>query len=293
VWSEMQELEVKENVYSSLVPSDLETAQSALAAALSSRQQRFATELEKQRGDDKACRDLQTNVDPFVEVIKQNTQQVANFDQHNLPGLLALVTKLQTQPDPSALNGIKAAQSAMESRQVIYNRHTLNNGKDAEVQFRQYLEYMSSKKAMVEGEIEYRELRGLTRQDYDDMKKQFDQFDKDQSGFLDKREFRSCLYSMGEERGKKDIEAILTKLGNGDANKVKISYDGYKDFMIEQLGDTDTAEEIIKGFKLMNRQEETCQWAIMADVMDNASLDYIKATHNNNYTTWTASVFSR
>ena len=57
------------------------------------------------------------------------------------------------------------------------------------------------------------------------MKTQFDEFDKDQSGFLDKSEFRSCLYSMGEERGKKEIEAILVKLGNGDADKVRLLVD--------------------------------------------------------------------
>ncbi len=44
---------------------------------------------------------------------------------------------------------------------------------------------------------------------------------------LDKREFRSCLYSMGEERGKKEIDEILNKLGNGDVNNVKITYDGH------------------------------------------------------------------
>ena len=29
--------------------------------------------------------------------------------------------------------------------------------------------------------------------------------------------------------------------------------------MIEQLGDTDTEEELLKGLKLMNRQEDKCQ----------------------------------
>jgi len=38
--------------------------------------------------------------------------------------------------------------------------------------------------------------------------------------------------------------------------------------MIEQLGDTDTQEEVLKGFKLMNRQEATCQWNVMANIME-------------------------
>jgi len=133
----------------------------------------------------------------------------------------------------------------------------------------------------------------LTKETYAEIKQQFDQFDKDKSGFLDKREFRSCLYSVGEERGKKEIDAILTKLGNGNPNNIKISYDGYKEFMIEQLGDTDTQEEVVKGFKLMNRQEATCQWPVMQNIMEQHHIDYIKSTHGDNYTGWVASVFAR
>merc|ERR1712194_670118 len=153
--------------------------------------------------------------------------------------------------------------------------------------------YMDTKAKMLEAEIEHKLLRGLTKEQYDDMKVQFNEFDKDGSGFLDKNEFRACLYSMGEERGKKEVDAILEKLGNGDAAKVQIAYDGYKEFMIEQLGDTDTEEELLKGFKLINRREPVCQWEVMEDVLETHAIEFIKSTHGDNYTEWTKSVFAR
>jgi len=294
VWAEMLSLGVRtpENPYSKLTPDCMTKSRTELAAALATRQQRFHTELEKQRADDKACRALAAAADPFAQKSSDNTHTISEA-KDTLEKQLETVKALQGQPTADELKVIVAAQKVVDDRGIIYNRHTLNNATDCGVQHKQYEEYTKSKQEMLEGEIEFLALRGLTREQHLEVKQQFDQFDKDKSGFLDKREFRSCLYSVGEERGKKEIDAILAKMGNGDPNKVKISYDGYKEFMIEQLGDTDTEAELIKGFQLMNRQETSCQWAVMQNVMEQPHLDYIKATHNADYTAWVKSVFAR
>jgi hypothetical protein len=294
VWAEMIQLGVRtpENPYSKLTPDDMAKLRADLAAALQARQARFHAELEKLRADDKACRDLAGAADPFVRKIQDNTKAIADC-KLDLDPFLALVISVSGSPTKEELSAVAAFQKVVDDRKIIYNRHTLNNGSDCATQLAQYQDYTKGKKESIEADIEHRNLRGLTRENYTEIKQQFDQFDKDKSGFLDKREFRSCLYSVGEERGRKEIEAILTKLGNGDANNVKISYDGYKEFMIEQLGDTDTQEEVLKGFALMNRQEATCQWPVMQNIMDQAYLDYIKSTHGADYTAWVKSVFAR
>lgn len=294
VWAEMKELGVRtpENPYSKLTPEDMAKTRGELNGAVQARQARYKEELEKLRADDKACRDLAGAADPFVRKIHDNTKSIADC-KLDLDPFLALVVSVSGSPTKEELAAIVAFQKVVDDRKIIYNRHTLNNGSDCTIQHTQYQDYTKTKKASIEADIEHRNLRGLTREQYTEIKQQFDQFDKDKSGFLDKREFRSCLYSVGEERGRKEIDAILTKLGKGDANNVKISYDGYKEFMIEQLGDTDTQEEVVKGFKLMNRQEATCQWNVMANIMDAVYIDYIKSTHGDNYTAWVASVFAR
>jgi actinin alpha len=294
VWAEMLQLGVRtpENPYSKLTPADMAKTRDEQTAALNARQARFTAELEKLRADDKACRDLAGAADPFVRKIQDNTKQIADC-KLDLDPFLALVLSVSGSPTKDELAAVVAFQKVVDDRKIIYNRHTLNNGSDCSTQLSQYQDYTKSKKDSIEADIEHRNLRGLTKETYVEIKQQFDQFDKDHSGFLDKREFRSCLYSVGEERGRKEIDAILTKLGKGDANNIKISYDGYKEFMIEQLGDTDTQEEVVKGFKLMNRQEATCQWPVMQNIMEQHHLDYIKSTHGADYTAWVTSVFAR
>jgi len=290
VWAEMLSLGVRtvENPYSKLTPEDMSKSRTDLAAALKARQARFAAELEKLRADDKACREFAAAADPFVKEIATNTQRIADCKE-DLDPYLALVVSLAPKPNKDELTRIAALQKAVDDRKILGNRHTLSNGNDCAVQFTGYTEYAATKREMLAADIEYRNLRGLTKETYDEIKQQFDQFDKDKNGYLDKREFRSCLYSLGEERGKKEVETITAKFGKGE----KIYYDGFKEFMIEQLGDTDTAEEVIKGFRLMNRQEAKCQWKVMENIMEQVHLNYIKETHNDDYSGWVQSVFSR
>jgi len=57
----------------------------------------------------------------------------------------------------------------------------LNNGSDSATQYSQYQDYTKTKKESIEADIEHRNLRGLTKEQYFEIKQQFDQFDKVQS----------------------------------------------------------------------------------------------------------------
>ena len=78
----------------------------------------------------------------------------------------------------------------------------------------------------------------------------FDYFDKDHSGTLDKREMRMCLQSLGEEMTPANVKAIIAKYdadGSGG-----ISRDEFREYMLTKIGDTDTQEEILAGFGLLS-----------------------------------------
>jgi len=259
---------------------------------LQARQARYATDLAKLQADDKACKDLAGAADKFAGTIQANTAKIADC-KLDLDPFLALVIETMKTPTAEELAVVKGFQDVVDAREILYNRHSLTTYTDCAAQFSQYQDYTKAKKATIAADIEHRNLRGLTKETYEEIKQQFAQFDKNKSGDLDKREFRSCLYSLGEERGKKEIDSIMAKFGVKKGNEIKILYDGFKEFMIEQLGDTDTQEEVVKGFRLMNRQEGSCQWHIMTNIMETHHMDYIKGTHGTDYAGWTASVFAR
>jgi hypothetical protein len=68
--------------------------------------------------------------------------------------------------------------------------------------------------------------------------------------------------------------------------------------MIKILGDTDTKDEILESFKLINRGAEIGRVADMELVMNDDDLNYFKTTappvnDGYDYVKWTEDIFSR
>jgi Ca2+-binding EF-hand superfamily protein len=81
------------------------------------------------------------------------------------------------------------------------------------VQWTQYKAFLERKKKMLVEEIENVKLRGLTAEQLRDIEENFKLFDGDKSGLVDKKELKACLYSLGEEKNKAEIDEIITKYG--------------------------------------------------------------------------------
>lgn len=99
---------------------------------------------------------------------------------------------------------------------------------------------------MLEEEIEHHKLRGVTPEQFKEIETTFKQFDDDNSGFIDRKvkycgifteisqELKACLYSLGEEKNKTEIEEIMKKYGNKDGKG--IIFEKFREFMIDVLG---------------------------------------------------------
>lgn len=84
----------------------------------------------------------------------------------------------------------------------------------------------------------------------------------------------------------------------GDAAKKTISYHGFVEFMIVLLGDTDTKEETIQSFELINKGKSVVLHEDMTMVMKAYDIEYVeksatKEGEGYNYHSWTEDMFSR
>jgi Ca2+-binding EF-hand superfamily protein len=269
VYAELTQLEVKENPYTILTPADLEKTQHELVAALQARQEKFAEVLAKARADDALCRKFAALIDPFVKKIETNRHSLAE-NKESMEALLERANRfIAENKSDDTLAKIKAAQAEVDSAGILFNRHTENSAIDAEVMWDQYVLFLEIRAKQLETEIEHKKLRGVTPEQYKEIDNQFKTFDKNSNGTLDKREFKACLYSLGEEKGKREIGSIMEKFGSKDAKgDIVIKYESFKDFMIGILGDTDTQQEIVDGFHLINRGKESNDPKLMALVME-------------------------
>jgi Ca2+-binding EF-hand superfamily protein len=182
-----------------------------------------------------------------------------------------------------------------QNKSVIAKKKKLTS-KDVDVQWEQYQGFLSRKEKMLEEEIEHHKLRGVTQDQFNEIEKTFKQFDTDNSGNIDKKELKACLYSLGEEKSKSEIEQIMTKYGSKEVNGIK--YENFREFMIDLLGVSDTKDDILNSFKLINKGDEVAKVDKMEILMNNEDIGYFTKTapaegSAYNYKSWAESVFSR
>jgi len=192
---------------------------------------------------------------------------------------------------------IEKLQAKIDERKVAHNPHSLLTVLDAETLLKQYQVFLNTKKATLEEEIRSKNLRGLSERDMEEIKQQFEQFDKSKNGVLEKNEFKACLYSLGHEKSNTEVVAIMKKFGATDAKG--IVFEGFKEFMIGELGDTDTKQDILSGFLLLaNDNQQSITLDPLNDTMKDTDVDYLKQNckpvgNGLEYKSWTDAVFAR
>lgn len=295
VHKNMTEMGVKENIYTTLTLQDLAKSRSTLDSAIASRKAAYEKELARQRANDALCKEFAGLAEPFVKWISDKKDEITNSSA-DLEVQLSNVVKClgSLDNDGAKLKDINATDAKMEAAGIVDNRHTLLTAKDVEVQWDQYKIFLDKKQKMLQGEIERNKLRGITQEQFQEIEANFKQFDQDNSGSIDRKELKACLYSLGEEKSSSEIEKILKDYGDGKA----IKYEGFKELMIDTLGVTDTKDDIINSFQLINRGAEVAKVEHMDIIMEGDDMEYIKATapkvaEGYNYTAWTDDVFSR
>jgi len=262
---------------------------------LAARQSAYAAELKKQQDNDALCRKFAETVDPFSKKMNAVKDEISNNKADLGVQLKAVTEEIGRAGGDTSLANIKSQQDVIDAAGITNNKHTIITYVDAAVQWKQFTDFLSSKQKTIQNEIAHKAMRGVSSEQYNEISNQFKQFDKDSSGFLDRTEFKACLYSLGEEKGKTEVKDLIAKYGNKDG---KIGYDGFKEFMIVILGDTETPEEITTGFKLINRHADHTVDAIMSMVMEDDDIAFIKSTapkkaEGHDYTAWVAEVFAR
>jgi Ca2+-binding EF-hand superfamily protein len=142
----------------------------------------------------------------------------------------------------------------LDGRHIFNNKKTTNNVGDAEAAFKQMQILLSKKRELVLAGIEEKKRAGLQPEQIQEIADNFAFFDKNKSGSLDKKELRQCLASLGEDSTPSDVDKILAQY---DANKNgKISKDEFTECMKTRVGDTNTREEVVAGFKLIVLDDE-------------------------------------
>lgn len=186
-------------------------------------------------------------------------------------------------------------------RSITNNKFTNVTKEDCEALWTQYKIMLEKKKELLEGQIEEKKKSGLTDEQIQEIKDNFTYFDKDKTGFLERKELRACLQSLGEDASPKDVDAVLAAYDKDGDGKVDLQE--FRQFMSTKLGDADTKEEIIQSFKYLAYDKDSIKVEYLENVINDISwkrrhVDYLKRemkpkSDGLDYLTWSDEVFAR
>jgi len=297
VSSELTQLGVTENVYTDLDMEHVKSSHDQLVASVEARDKAFAAELQRQIENDQLCQQFAKLADPFAKAIVERKDKISSSTEE-LEAQLAYVQEEigKLSEGESQLNEMHAVAQKMEERQISYNKHTTLTAKDVDVLWQQFHQFLSKKKEMLEKEIENSKLRGITPEQFREIDSNFQRFDADHNGLLVKKELTACLYSLGEERSSAEVKKLIDTYG--DPAKGAMTLENFKEMMIHLLGDSDTKDEVLNGFVLINRGKPYLVMEHMDAVVPKEDTEFIlktapKKDEGWDYSAWVDEVFAR
>eukprot|EP00005_Dracoamoeba_jomungandri_P003674 CAMPEP_0174252636 /NCGR_PEP_ID=MMETSP0439-20130205/2017_1 /TAXON_ID=0 /ORGANISM="Stereomyxa ramosa, Strain Chinc5" /LENGTH=960 /DNA_ID=CAMNT_0015333199 /DNA_START=29 /DNA_END=2908 /DNA_ORIENTATION=- len=276
-WEAGQAIGVTENKYTEHNLDTLAAQREKMEGAIAACKEAYEKELERQRRNDALCREYAGLVDPFLEWVASSKASVSHADS-DLDAQLAHVESLIASLDQDAapIAGIQECSDRVEAAGVVFNEYSSFTPKDIQVLWTQYQEFLSQKKQMLEQEIETSKLKGITPEEFKEIEENFQLYDEDSDGKLGKGEVRACLYSVGEEKTRSEIDEFMEQWGDESGDSV--SYDQYLQFMIDLVGITATKDDILGAFDLINRGNTNCDMERMSNVMKEGDLKYFTDT---------------
>lgn len=280
--------------FTSSTLDSLQTVRETVTAALQKRQARYAEELAVHVHNDNLCKTFAGAAEPFVEKLLGLKDGITKSQKPLREQLADVQAHAASDDDGKEIPDINTKYKAVVDAGIHYNPHTLLTDQAIDIQWEDYKNFLKRKTEMLEDEIAVKEMRGLTHEQYDEIKQQFGEFDKDGSGNLQRKEFRACMFSLGYEKTKKEIIAMIAEFGDGN----QVPYDGFKEFMIRELGDNESREEILNSWRVVNRGEEIAVDKLCAELLEDNDITFFQAEAptvdgGRDYKTWTDIVFSR
>jgi len=278
---ELTTLGVTENVYTKHTPETLNTTLSNLHTALKEKRDAHGKELKRQLDNDALAQDFAHKIEASSKRVKSTKEKIATSTKPLEAQLADVEAAEDANKKSEELPQVKEAQTKLSTAGVSHNPHTVLTVADLEVALKQYELFLNTKKDVLVKELEHKKLRGITPAQYAEINSQFKKFDKDSSGALDRNEFKACLYSLGEELGKKKVQEIMDK-NVGKPNAEKIPFEAFREFMITYFGVTDTRENVLDAFKDIAQDEKSIGIVFIVprrmEVFSQDDLNFFKST---------------
>lgn len=249
---------VTENVYSSYTVSEVFADWHSMIGALDARDSAIAEEIHRQQSAETLRIAYAEKANPLAQWMEDERNGI------EADGALGTLEEQQDaykarhdgvaarKPD---LDEVIALSGQLEAELVFTNQYTNVTVEMLTTDYEQVDAMLGKAVSETENQIEQRDALGVSEDEIADLKKTFNHFDKDKSGFLDRLEFRACLMASevdlptlgNADQPDPKFDAIMAECDTSGDNQV--GFQEFLAFMARMAKDRDSPEQLTESFK--------------------------------------------
>lgn len=197
-----------------MTPQDLDEGHECLHQALRDRQSSFNREKTRVGENDKLSREFASEADPLVSEITDSMFTLLEAKK-SLDEQLKYVAERLKWVDSHATRtvaAVEAVASELKKKMVTFNEYTTLSAFDVRLQFSFFKAFLDKKKTALEADIDHKLHKGVSKEQVAEINAIYNEYDKDKSGSIDKKELRAALFSLGEEASKEALDGYEPSL---------------------------------------------------------------------------------
>lgn len=272
------------NPYTWFTVESLQSAWENLQTAIDERNKDLQTEMQRQKQND----DLRRQ---FAKLASEFNSWLSNIRAKMVEGTGSLEEQLERTKHYSEeviqhrrkLKDIEDLGAGMEEKMILDNKYTEHSTVGLAQQWGQLEQLGMRMQHNLEQQIQAKNATGVSEEQLKEFSETFRYFDKDDSGFLEHREFKSCLRSLGYtklevvEDGESDpeFEAILATVDPNMDGRVSLSE--FMAFMISRATENvESSNQVINAFRSAAGSKPYVMLSELAQFLSPDQIDYCK-----------------
>jgi actinin alpha len=287
---------IEDNMYSAFTISQLTDKWNKLQQEVNERKEALDMEHQRQQDNENLCQEFAEKIKAFVSWCDEQREELSKTGEGTIQEQLDKLRNKgeQINAKKSTLDELISINHKIEERNITHNPHTDQTIESVTLLLDKLNDLVNEQSTLLEKELLNQSGSRVSEEQLAEFKEAFRQFDKDNSGTLEKHEFKACLQALGQPITDEQLDRLVAELGKKTPGK--IVFEEFVDYMISRTEVSDTPQTINNAFKTIAGDKDFVTEQELRRVLDQETVDYLlqnmeKTPNGYNYHTFTQKTY--
>jgi len=288
---------VTENMYASFSFQQVAERWNRLFQEVEERRNALNAEEKRQSENDQLCQTFAEKASAFKKWREEVRDSIAKGSAGSIQDQVTALRRKEEElvHHASFLEELTSLNNEIDGRNITHNKYTEETIEALSRAFDSVRVLITKQLAQIEKELLNSSGSKISEEQLAEFKETFKAFDKDNTGTLERHEFKACLSALGHFVNEEQLDSLFSSLTKKEPGRLQ--FEEFVDYMVSKTEDSDTPSTISNAFKTIAGDRNFVTEEELRRVLDSDTVDYlIKHMPNDggklNYRAFTESTYS-